>query len=290
MKSTSDISPSTKLCGIIGNPVEHSMSPAIHNRAFAELGLDFVYLAFKTVNVEAALAGMRALENFCGLSVTIPHKMAVIPYLDEVAEVDVQIGSVNTVTKVDGKLKGLGSDGPGARQALIDNEIQLEDKSIVILGSGGAARAIAFDLAYNAKPASIAILGVVKEELENLAANLNAKTNVPVTGDLVSNETLDAKISQAAVLIHTTPIGMHPKVGVSAVPKTFLHKNLSVMDIVYNPLQTQLLKDAQSLGLKTVSGIEMFVNQAVVQFETWTGQTAPKAVMQKVVLDSLKEK
>ena len=119
IRSIADINPNTKLCAVIGNPVEHSLSPAIHNRAFQELGLDFVYLAFRVEDVGSAVSGMRALENFRGLSVTIPHKVAIIDHLDEIADVDAQIGSINTVVNEGGKLRGFGSDGPGARQALV---------------------------------------------------------------------------------------------------------------------------------------------------------------------------
>jgi shikimate dehydrogenase len=130
MRSITDIGPSTKLCALIGNPVGHSMSPAIHNRAFAELGLDFVYVAFRVEDVRAAVTGMRALENFRGLSVTIPHKVSIIKHLDEVAEVDRQIGSVNTVVNDGGRLKGFGSDGPGALKALTDAGVRVAGRNV----------------------------------------------------------------------------------------------------------------------------------------------------------------
>ena len=146
MRSIAEITPSTQLCAVIGNPVAHSLSPAIHNRAFQELGLDFVYLAFRVENLGAALAGMRALENFRGLSVTIPHKVEILGHLDEIAEVDRQIGSINTVVNEGGKLRGFGSDGPGARQALLESGVEIAGQPVLVLGSGGAARAISFDL------------------------------------------------------------------------------------------------------------------------------------------------
>src|SRR5579862_3920667 len=163
MKSITDISPSTRLCAVIGTPVAHSMSPAIHNRAFAELGLDYIYVAFRVEDVGGAVAGMRALENFRGLSVTIPHKVSIIPHLDEVAEVDRQIGSVNTVVNDGGRLKGFGSDGPGALQALRDAGVDPAGRSVTILGSGGAARAIAFTLAAH-KAAALCLLGIIESE------------------------------------------------------------------------------------------------------------------------------
>ena len=287
MRSITDISPSTQLCALIGNPVAHSLSPAIHNRAFAELGLDYVYVAFGVEDVAGAVAGMRAFDNFRGMSVTIPHKVSIIPHLDEVAEVDRRIGSVNTVVKDGGRLKGYGSDGPGARRALLDAGVQLAGKQITILGSGGAARAIAFNLA-DAQPAALCLLGVIEQELNALTQDLASKSGIKTTGALLDASTLEARLAESQVLIHCTPVGMYPKVDESAVPPSLLHQDLAVMDIVYNPLKTKLLADAEARGLKTVSGVEMFVNQAVIQFELWTGQTAPRTVMRNVVLDHLR--
>ena len=287
MKSISDIGTNTKLCGIIGNPVGHSMSPAIHNRAFEELGLDFVYLAFGVEDVGAVLGSMRAMNSFRGLSVTIPHKVAVIPFLDEVNDVDKGIGSVNTVINDKGTLKGIGTDGPGARNALIANGVTLKDKEILVLGSGGAGRAIAFDLAYNAAPSGLTILGVIENELNRLAQDISTKSPVTANRAMMNDRTLAEAVEKADVMIQTTPVGMHPKEGESLIPKQLFHNGLAVMDIVYNPLRTKLLTDAEESGLKTISGLDMFVNQAALQFEAWTGKEAPIALMREVVLEKL---
>ena len=287
MRSITQIRPSTQLCAVIGDPVAHSMSPALHNRAFAELGLDYVYVAFRVEDVGAAIAGMRALQNFRGMSVTIPHKVSVIKHLDDVAEVDRGIGSVNTVVNDGGRLKGFGSDGPGALQALRDAGVNLAGKRVTILGSGGAARAIAFTLATQGRVAGLSLLGVIAPELKTLTRDLLRKTGARVTGAMLDDATLAASIGESQVLIHCTPVGMHPNTKASVVPKALLHRDLAVMDIVYNPLQTKLLSDAAARGLKTISGIEMFVNQAVIQFEMWTGKKAPRAVMRAVVLEQL---
>jgi shikimate dehydrogenase len=287
MRAITDIGPSTQLCALIGNPVAHSMSPAIHNRAFSELGLDYVYVAFRVEDVRAAVRGMRALENFRGMSVTIPHKVSIIKHLDEVADVDRGIGSVNTVVNDGGRLRGSGSDGPGALQALHDAGVRVAGKHVTILGSGGAARAIAFSLATKAPPAALHLLGVIEPELEALTRDLVRKTRVNASCALLKAKTLQARLAESQVLIHCTPVGMHPKTKQSVVPKALLHRDLAVMDIVYNPLRTQLLADAEARGLKTVSGVEMFVNQAVIQFELWTGKTAPRAAMRAVVLAHL---
>jgi shikimate dehydrogenase len=287
MATKPKISTSTQLLGIIGNPVGHSMSPAIHNRAFAELGLDFVYLAFRVEDVEGAIRGVRAMENFRGLSVTIPHKVAVIPFLDDISEVDRGIGSVNTVMKKDNRIKGFGTDGPGARKGLLDAGAQLEKKRILVIGSGGAARAITFDLAHCASPASISLLGVIPEELSRLASDLRSGTATPINDALMDDQTLAAEMEKCDVIIHTTPVGMHPKVENSLIPAELFQSHQTVMDIVYNPLRTKLLRDAEERGLKTVSGFEMFVNQAALQFEAWTGCDAPIEVMRQAVLEKL---
>src|SRR5512139_2082069 len=175
MRSITDIGPKTKLCAVIGDPVGHSMSPAIHNRAFAELGLDYVYVAFRVTDVGAAVHGMRALENFRGLSVTIPHKVSILRHLDDVTDVDRRIGSVNTVVNDGGRLTGFGSDGAGALQALSDAGVKLAGKTVTILGSGGAARAIAFTLAAKARLKAIQLLGVLELELKALTRDLVRK-------------------------------------------------------------------------------------------------------------------
>jgi len=287
MRSIADVNPNTKLCAVIGNPVSHSLSPAMHNRAFEELGLDFVYLAFRVEDVRSAVSGMRALENFRGMSVTIPHKVAIIEHLDEIAEVDRQIGSINTVVNQGGKLRGFGSDGPGARQALLESGVEVAGRPVLVLGSGGAARAISFDLAHRAPPLSLVILGVVEDELETLVRDLGERTGVNATGETLTEESLARRIAESRVLIHATPIGMHPREDESLVPPELMHADLAVMDIVYNPYQTKLLEEARARGVKTIPGIEMFVNQALFQFEAWTGERAPKRVMKQVVLDHL---
>jgi shikimate dehydrogenase len=287
MRKVAELSSSTQLCAVIGNPVSHSLSPAIHNRAFQELGLDFVYLAFRVEDVGAAVSGMRALENFRGMSVTIPHKVSIIEHLDEVAEVDKQIGSINTVVSEGGRLRGFGTDGPGAQQALAEAGVDVAGEPILVLGSGGAARAIGFDLAHRAAPGSLVILGVVEDELTALVRDLAEKTDAPVTGELLTGPSLERRIAESRVLIHATPVGMNPKQDESLVPPELLHADLVVMDIVYNPYPTRLLRDAEARGLATVPGIEMFVNQALLQFEAWTGERAPRQVMRQVVLDHL---
>jgi len=279
----------TRLCAVIGNPVEHSLSPAIHNAAFQKLGLNYVYLAFRVESLPGAVAGMRALGNLRGFSVTIPHKVAIIPLLDEVDPTARLIGSVNTIVVEQGKLTGSNTDASGALRALKEGGMMLKGRRVLMLGSGGAARAIAFALAMEPPPIRIeglTILGILDDERQALAADLRTKTPLRVEEGPMTDGVLRETMRDSQVLIHCTPVGMHPKVTDRCVPAKFLEPHLTVMDIVYNPLDTQLLKDAKAAGCRTIRGIEMFLNQAIGQFELWTGQKAPADVMRAVLESS----
>ena len=278
-----DINAQTQLCGLLGNPVEHSLSPAIHNAAFRQLGLNFVYLAFPVQDLEGAVRGLRALGHIRGLSVTIPHKVNILPLLDSAETTAKHIGSVNTIIKDHGLLVGSNTDASGALQALQQGGVERTGQRVVILGSGGAARAIAFALGVEGKIEHLTLLGVDEQERTALANDLKAKTSILLHDRALTPETLQSALAQAQLLIHCTPIGMHPKVDESCVPKHLLHRDLTVMDIVYNPLNTRLLQDAQAAGCRTIQGINMFLYQAVGQFELWTGKPAPIEVMRKVL-------
>src|SRR5512138_2077899 len=209
MKETMSITPRTRLCALIGNPVGHSLSPAIHNAAFAATGQDFVYVASPVVDVANALAGMRALENFRGMSVTIPHKIEAMNCVDEVAEVDRSIGSINTIINENGRLVGLGTDGPGALKALTDAGVELDGKHLLMLGAGGASRAIAFTLARNVKKCSITLLDIDELMLQGLANDLRAGTEACIGSGALTGERLEQAMGEADVIINCTPIGMH---------------------------------------------------------------------------------
>ena len=277
------ITAQTQLCGLLGNPVEHSLSPAIHNAAFQELGLNFAYLAFPVEDLENAIRGIRALGHIRGFSVTIPHKVSIIPLLDSVETTAKHIGSVNTIIKDRGILVGSNTDASGALQALQQGGVELTNQQVVLLGSGGAARAIAFGLCVEGKIKNLTLLGIDDKERTTLAEDLRAKTDVTIHDNQLNPSTLGSTLTEAHLLIHCTPIGMHPKTEDSCVPKELLHPGLTVMDIVYNPLNTQLLKDANVAGCRTIQGIEMFLHQAVGQFELWTGQSAPVDTMRNIL-------
>ncbi len=281
------ISPTTEFFAVIGDPLGHSLSPLIHNSAFRELGLNYVYLACPVQNLKDALLGMRALGNFRGLSVTIPHKVEVMKYLDDLGETDRAIGAINTVIKENGKLRGFGTDGPGALKALHHGGCNPKGKNILFLGAGGAARAIAFTLATEVAPQSITILNINGKKAQNLAEEIFQRSGVRTFGLEMNDANLAKAMEEAQVVVNCTPLGMSPNVEETPVPKDFLRKGQTLFDVVYNPLKTRLLRDGESLGLLTISGVEMFINQAVLQFEAFTGQDAPVEIMRQVVMEAL---
>jgi shikimate dehydrogenase len=274
------------ICAVIGDPVEHSLSPALHNAAFEEKELNMCYVAFRVEDLEAAMAGVRGL-NLLGLSVTIPHKVAILSYLDEVDETARRIGSVNTVLHKQGRLIGYNSDGMGAVRALREADLSLADSKITILGSGGAARAIAFTLGKEVALREMTLLGIDVEECGLLAEDLQKTLAFPVRWEPMSLETLNRHIPESDGVIHCTPVGMSPHAEQTVLDRQLLRPGQFVFDIVYNPLKTRLLREAESIGCQIVPGVEMFIHQAVFQFELWTGQAAPVDCMRRVVMEAL---
>jgi shikimate dehydrogenase len=280
----SSISATTGICAVFGHPVKHSLSPAIHNAAFEELGLDYVYVAHDVQpdRLAAAIAGTRAM-GYRGLSITIPHKIAALACVDEVDGIAKGIGCINTVVNDDGRLCGHNSDGRGALSALRAASADPTGKRVVLLGSGGAARAIAITMAIEAPPVSLAILGVVPGELDVLVRDVGQRGSAKVSGALRSDSSLVDALGQADILLNATPVGMHPNTDATPVPARMLRAGMVVFDAVYNPRRTRLCADAEAAGARTVAGLEMFLGQAATQFELWTGQKAPLSVMRRVL-------
>ncbi len=271
------ISEDTKVYGVIGNPIGHSLSPHIHNAAFQSLGIDAVYLPFK---VEGDVANF--IDAFRGLpvhgySVTIPHKEAVAAALDEVDPVARDIGAVNTIVNRKGRLVGSNTDWTAAISA-IESELPdggLAGRRVALIGAGGTARAIAFGL--KAKGAQTTIYNRTGDRAAALAKDVGCASR-----PFDALDTLEAD-----VIANSTSIGMYPVVDASPVPATVLKPGIVVFDAVYNPVCTRLLADAEEAGCRSVSGLQMFVNQAVQQFETWTGMTAPRELMEAVTREKL---
>jgi len=281
----------SKLYCIIGNPVRHSMSPQAHNAAFAKCGVNAVYVAFEVSDVEGAVRGIRAL-GISGASVTIPHKIAVIPLLDEIEEPAKMIGAVNTIVNENGRLIGLNTDGPSAVKALKDAGIKIKGRKVVIIGSGGAARAVSFTLAFREKVGEITVLGIVADEMKKLVRDLTRKTGVSAQGIMLNRKEKEAKkvVGAADIVINASPVGMHPHEGETPIPIECIRPNTAVFDVVYNPLETRFIRQAAARGCRTVLGVEMFLNQAVLQFERWTGKPAPIKLMRRIVVKNPGEK
>ncbi len=274
------------MLGVIGNPIEHSMSPAMHNAAIQALKLDYRYLAFQVLpeRLQDAIQGMRAL-GISGLNVTIPHKEKAIPFLDEIEETAAKIGAINTIKNDKGLLIGRNTDGEGAIAAIQAAGWGLDRSNVVIIGSGGAARAIAYNLAKIVP--RIIILYQIKEQADKLVADLEKHSKATIINAPLDEDCTGREIQEADLLIHATPVGMHPNVNKSVLSKKCLHSDLNVFDIVYNPLQTQLLKDAKEAGCATLGGIDMLVNQGALSFEWWTGVAPNKALMKQAAIKAL---
>jgi shikimate dehydrogenase len=278
----------TRVCGVIGDPIEHTLSPIMHNAAFQALGLDYVFLAFKVKPPEVAnaTAGMRAL-NIRGLNVTMPHKSTIMNHLDRIDLSAQIIKSVNTVLNKESTLFGFNTDGVGALKALRENGVELKGRKVLLLGAGGAARAIAYTMAKEAD--ELAVLNRTVKPAQDLAKLLEKTANKKIVVGPLTPVEIQRNIQDSDILINATSLGMKPKAEESPVPPKLLRRNLAVMDIVYNPLETKLAKEAKAAGGKVVSGVEMLIYQGAASFEIWTGKSAPVEVMRKATLTHLEK-
>lgn len=259
--------------GVFGDPVGHSLSPVMHNSALARSGLDGYYLAFRVKDIAAAVSGIRGL-GIRGASITIPHKIRIVDYLDQIDPLAAKIGAVNTVVNNQGTLHGYNSDCFGAVQALSE-KTSIKDQDAAIVGAGGGARAAGFGIKQEG--ARLTILNRSREKGEKLASDLNCAFQPLEEVDRLPYN----------IIINATSVGMAPRANICPLNPNLLEKDMVVMDMVYNPLQTRFLAEADRIGCTTVDGAAMFVHQGAVQFELWTGATAPVDVMRRVVLEEL---
>ena len=275
---------STNIVGLIGHPVEHSFSPPMHNAAFDELGMDYAYVAFDVNpnDLKTAIEGAQSL-NIKGFNVTIPHKVDVMQYLDELDEVARLIGAVNTIDFKN--LKGYNTDGIGAVKA-IEEVTSIKNKNVVVAGAGGASRAISFYIAkYGAE--SLTILNRNEAKAESLASDVS---DSGLIGEVASDSinAIGNYMEGADVLIDTTPLGMHPNISDEPIVKAdMMDEDLVVFDAVYNPNETVLIKEAIKANAKPVYGIKMLLYQGAESFKIWTGKTAPVDVMEKALRNTL---
>lgn len=267
-----------KLFALIGDPVGQSLSPAMHNAAFRALGLNCAYITLRVPKptLANAIAGVRAL-GIAGLNVTIPHKISIISLLDELDESANLVGAVNTVKNNRGKLIGFNTDGEGALRALEEKIGSVKGKEVVLLGAGGAARAIAFSLARAGARLTIANRTVPRAQALASAVEQKLSTNVKVAS--LNRAELTKALKNVDVLINATSVGMHPKIDKTLVRANMMRRGLVVYDIVYKPLRTKLLREARRAGGKTIDGLGMLVHQGALAFEIWTGKRAPIKIM-----------
>jgi shikimate dehydrogenase len=272
----------TRILAVIGHPVEHSFSPQMHNAAIQALGLNLCYVAFhvQPEAVGAALDGLRAFE-LLGLNVTVPHKEAVLPYLDEVSEEAQRVGAVNTIHNVGGRLIGYNTDVYGVLTSLRETAgLHTLPETVAVLGASGAARGVVYGLCTQPEVEEIRIFNRTAEKAENLAQEMSRYTDAKLVALPLSERSLQDGLVDAGLLVNTTSVGMHPHPGESPVGDgASLHPGLVVYDIVFNPLETRLVKQARAAGAKGVGGIEMLVYQGAKSFEIWTGTYPPVDVM-----------
>ncbi len=269
------IDSATQLYGVFGNPVSHSMGPLMHNAAFTEKGINAVYLAFHVKDIKKGIDSIKAL-GITGVSVTIPFKQSVFPFLDEIDALALEIGAVNTIVNKNGILAGFNTDSHGAVEPL-KRKCRIKNKRICILGAGGAARAVAFGIR---KENGIIFIGNRSEKRgKSLAKQTGGKF---VSPDNIGEVDPD-------IIINATPVGMTPYVNESPIAADLLKDHMTVMDIVYNPLRTKLIEDAQNAGCTVIDGLSMFVNQGAAQFELFTGVKAPMDLMAQTVLDNIND-
>jgi shikimate dehydrogenase len=277
-RSAEDImqNPASAIFALFGNPVAHSLSPLMHNAAYQRMGIDASYVPLRVGNLKDAMQGVRAC-NMRGISVTIPYKTAVMPYLDEVDASSQAIGAVNTILHDDkGRLKGYNTDWIGMVRDL-EESLEIKKKTFAILGAGGTARAAVFGIRQ--RGGIPVIVNRTPERGERLAKEFGVPF-YPLS---------QIKDIKADCLINTTPVGMTPDQAKSPFPRESLSHFRWVMDCIYNPLKTRLLKDAEEAGCRAINGLGMFVHQGAEQIRIWTGKEPPIELMREVVLAKLKE-
>jgi shikimate dehydrogenase len=279
----------TKIIGVIGDPVEHSRSPQMHNTAIQELGIDYVYVPFhvKSEQLKAAVDGFKAL-NVVGINITLPHKKAVFPLMDSISKEAELIGAVNTMVFKDGMVEGHNTDARGFIASLREEGLNhIKGLNVVVLGAGGGAQAVVVGLALEGVK-NIVIANRTLDKANHLANDLAEKTGVEIKGVSLEDKLLPGYLSESQLLISTITAGMDTSIPL-AINSNWLHASLTVCDIVYTPPVTNLLKAAAEKGLKTVGGMGMLVHQGAISFELWTGKQPSVKTMRKALNEALKQ-
>lgn len=279
------ISGKTKLAGFFANPAEHSLSPRMHNRGFRSCGVDAVYLAFKVdqTNLARAIESIRILDML-GVNLSMPNKTAAIAYVDELSQEAQLIGAINTIVNQNGQLIGYNTDGIGFVKAMEETaKFKIKDKKITILGAGGAAKAITVQAALEGAREVVLYKRnnerflMVKQEFEKIGEQTSAIVRVV---DYADEEQLEHDLQTSELLVNATDIGMGAKEGQSPLANAgFLHENLFVIDLIYSPKKTQLLKEAEKRGAPAFNGLGMLLYQGATAFQLWTNHEMPLDIM-----------
>jgi len=282
-----ELNGSTMICGVMGDPVEHSVSPAMHNAAFRKLGLNYVYLPFRVSRdrLAGAVEGIRAL-HIAGMNITIPHKVSIIPLLDEVDPLAQRIGAVNILHNKDGRLTGGNTDADAFLRMIKEHGIDGPGLPAVVLGAGGASRAVCFALA--SLGCGITILNRNVGKARDCAADLEKYTGRASAVLELNRDNLAAALTDAGLVVNTTSLGMSPHTDESPVDSGLLKRRHIVVDIVYNPVVTRLLGEAEKAGARTIGGLDMLVWQGALSFESWTGCRPPFEVMRRAAAAAVK--
>jgi shikimate dehydrogenase len=278
-----------RLCYLIGYPLDHSMSAVMHNTAFKELRLNYRYelLPVKPEELGSVVSKTLRRTEVIGVNVTIPHKIAIIKYLDDVDDEAAEIGAVNTIVNEDGRLKGYNTDRKGAMRALTEVYGELKDAKAVMIGAGGAARAIGSCLSTSVS--KLSILNRDLKHAKDLAEHLSTlpACRASVSASTFQRSSLKEALEEANILVNATPIGMAPNGDETPVEQGLLNPRLLVFDTIYNPPKTRLLREAEMAGARILSGINMLVYQGAASFELWTKKRAPEALMMGAVRENL---
>jgi shikimate dehydrogenase len=276
-----NISSKTKICMVIGDPIEHSLSPQMHNAGYKKLGIDsdFVYVASRVSvdRIPELVAGIKAM-NIRGVSCTIPHKVEVMKYLDDVDSIAKKIGSVNTIVNEKGLLKGYNTDWLGVVSP-IEKIVALKGKNVALLGAGGAARAVAYGVTQ--RGAKLVIFNRTLKKAQQLAIEFGGKA-LPL-------ESL-SDVKNMDIIFNATSVGLLPGNNATPIPKDFIHAKHIVFDAIYVPYETRLLREAKDQGATVIHGMEMLLQQGVAQFKLYTSHDAPEATMRQVLLRHLRIK
>ena len=282
-----EITGQTKVVGVIGDPVKHSCSPPMHNAAFREMAMDYVYVPFwvKPENLAAAVAGFKSID-VAGINITLPHKKEALLLMDSVSKEAELIGAVNTMVFKDGMVEGHNTDARGFIASLQEEGIDdVKGMNVVVLGAGGGAQAVVVGLAL-AGADRIIIVNRTQEKAVQLAENVGGKTEVEVEGISLNHKGLPEYLSESDLLVSTITAGMDRSIPLVIDPD-WLHQDLVVCDIVYAPPETNLLKAAAERGLRTVGGMGMLVHQGAISFHLWTGKQPPVRTMRRALAEAL---